>query len=191
MQAAQLQTRGLLYPQLDRSTLQVNLETLPNELAIPSSVGEVLAPSSFTEVDLSVERATLERGKKLPSSMTNAGSVKTPSSTSVEKELGNIMEVEDVEGLEKSPAKESRQCLSPPTTDTTQSHDDHFHEESSIAESDAVVGETKEGDDNAELHKNLISSFSAITQADEAESRAILQECNWGLEAAITRFYDK
>ncbi len=163
----------------------MNLETLPNELAIPSSVREALTPPSFDEVDLSIERATLERGKKLPSSMTNAGSV-TPSPTSVEKELGNIMDEELEETL-----NESKQC-SPPTTIEEASHnnDNQFCEESSIA-SDALAGETKEEDDNTKLHDDLISSFRSITQADEAESRTILQECNWGLEAAITRFYDK
>ncbi len=188
MQAVQLQTRGLLYPQLDRSTLKVNLETLPNELAIPSSVREALTSPNFTEIDFSVERATLERGKKLPSSMTNArsGSVSPSRSVSVEQELGNTME----EGLEQMP-KESGQCSSPVTTETSHNNnEDYFHEENSVA-SDAVVGETKEGDDNAALHESLISYFRTITQADETESRTILQECNWGLEAAITRFYDK
>ncbi len=162
----------------------MNLETLPNELAIPSSVREAVTPPSFDEVDLSVERATLERGKKLPSSMTNAGSV-TPSTILVEKELGNIMDEE----LEKT-LNESKQCSPLITSEEASHNSDHFHEESSIA-SDALAGETKEEDDNATLHEDLILSFRAITQADEAESRTTLQECNWGLEASITRFYDK
>ncbi len=164
----------------------MNLETLPDELAMPSSVGEALTSPNFVEVDLSVERATLERGKKLPSSVTNSRS-ETPSTTLAEEELGNVVDEE----LEKA-LKESEHD-SPPTTIEEEPHhnDNHFHEESSITSGGALAGETKGEDDSASLHEDLISCFCSITEADKTEARTILQDCNWVLEDAITRFYDK